>query len=187
MFVFVCDRFCTVFSPFCYPKIREKVITILILVFLLLSATLIVSPIVHDCVIFSRFLWHCYNNDVGCFNEQTCFTFRLASAVVNNSMGGAIPMIMYIALFAKARKIQKSTVIPVAVMSGDILERKKRERKANYTFLTLFLFTSVITFLTIFYFLVVRRILRYLNADSPVSAHVFVFLFRVFFRSPTHS
>ena len=181
MFVFVCDRFCTVFSPFRYPKFRKKVIITLILVSLLLSMAFAVSPIAYDCVIFNRFAWQCLNAEIGCFNEQNCIKFRIASAVINNTMGGAIPLIMYIALFAKARKIRKSTVIPVAVMPGDILETKKRERKANYTFLTLFSFTFAFIFLTLFHFLVIRRILRLLDPDSPVLAQVFVFIFRVFF------
>ena len=181
MLVFVSDRFCTVFSPFQYQKIRMKVIIALVLGSVLLSLAYIVTPFVYDCVVFSRYAWQCLNVDMGCFNEHTCFKFRVVSAVANNTMGGAIPMIMYIALFLKARKIRQNTIVPVAVMSGDILERKKRERKANYTFLALFLFTFTFLFSTLLYFSGIQPILRIFNIDSSFSTQMVLFFVRVFY------
>ncbi len=180
MFVFVCDRFCCVFIPFDYPRIRKKVIIFLI-VGLLLNGALIVVPYVYDCIIFSRFAWYCFNTTRGCFNEKVCSPFLIALSVFRYSMGSVLPLIMYIILFIKARQIRQRTAIPVAVMSGYILERKTRERKANYTFLTLFLLTFCVTSLTLFHFLVIRPISIISEANSEILNQLFIFVLRVYY------
>ncbi len=181
MFIFVCDRFCLVFSPFGYSKIRKKTLFALVFASLLLCGVLVITPFMYDCVIFSRFAWHCINTVRGCLKEQSCFMFQATMSVISNIVGNAIPLVMYIVLHIKARKMWESIVVPVAIMSGDILEKKNREKKANYTFLAFFLVTFVFSFMSLFNFLVIGRILRALEVDVRVLLQVFGFIARFYY------
>ncbi len=51
-------------------------------------------------------------------------------------MGSVVPMVMYIALFMKAKKV-RNRIIPLDTQED--AEQSKRDQKANITFFTLFL------------------------------------------------
>ena len=137
MFVFVCDRFCTVYIPFRYKRHRRKVILILCLTVLAIA---IIGSVVHttlDCFSFNRVVWLCINPvDEECPNFEYCQLLLLITIALGQIMGTSIPIVMYIALFMKAKKI-RNQIIPSGTQED--AEQRKRDQKANITFFTLFL------------------------------------------------
>lgn len=181
MLVFVCDRFCTVFAPYGYPKVRPKVLVTLMLLSLLFSAVLGIVPYFYKCIVFSRLFWFCFNNGNGCNNQQACVTFRVVTAVLSIIIDSVIPLVMYVILFIKARKVRLNMVVPAAIFSGQVLERKTRERKANYTFLTLFSSTFSFTSLSFLHFIVDHFIWHSFGEHSEVIMRVVVYILGVYY------
>ncbi len=112
MFVFVCDRFFTVFIPFQYNRHRKKVILILCSTVL---AVAIIGAVLHttlDCFSFSRVVWLCVSPiDETCPNFELCQLLTITSITLGQIVGSVVPMVMYIALFMKAKKV-RNRIIP---------------------------------------------------------------------------
>ena len=168
MFMLVCDRFCTVFFPLRYPKVRIKVVVPLYIGTVLIALVNMITPIVLDCMTFERLAWGCIIDD-GCTNVQNCQTYRLISVAVATVMGSYIPMVMYIIIFIKARRIRNQTAPSEQVESEEMRERKKQERRANTTYFFLFLSLFGVTFIPILGYLLVPPILRAAEISNPNS------------------
>ncbi len=137
MFVIVCDRFCTVFMPFKYQRIRQKVIIPLNISAVLVTAIITVIPIALDCMDFNRIAWYC-TPQKGCKNPDSCQLLLIAVGPLSIVIGSYVPMVMYIIMFIKARR-PRNQISTGILETEEVLIRKRNERKANTTFLLLFL------------------------------------------------
>ena len=172
MFVFVFDRFCTVFSPFRYNRYRKKIAFTLWLIALVLSALSAILPTIVGCYGFSRVLWRCLHVQIEhCQNHLICYSYITVLAVIGQITGSYIPLIMYISLFIKAKKI-RNQIIPAANVQTDG-EQRKRDRKVNLTFFTIFLALFGFTFPPILAFVITDIILPILGV-SPIEALVLI-------------
>ena len=170
MFVFVTDRFCSVFFPFRYFKHRTKVVIPLCLVAYLVAIIMAILPPSLDCTEFSRVTWHCTSGG-GCANPAACEIIRATTITLPQIWGSYIPLIMYTILFIKAKKI-KNQIGPVDV-SEVTLENNKRERRANITFFFLFLSLFGVTFFPFMFYIIGRSTLLALGI-RPASEYIIV-------------
>ncbi len=165
MFVFVCDRFFTVYMPFRYNRHRRKVILIL---YLTVLAIAIVGAVLHttlDCFSFSRVVWLCVSPvDETCPNFELCQLFAITSITLGQIVGSVVPMVMYIALFMKAKKV-RNRIIPSGTQED--AEQSKRDQKANITFFTLFLSLIGINTPSFIVFFVINLIFVPLGVQPP--------------------
>ena len=123
MFVFVCDRFFIVFRPFRYNRYRRKVILILCSTVLALSLTSATLPTILGCFSFNRVAWLCISPvDETCPNFEFCQLNRIFLIALGQIVSGFVPMVMYIALFIKA-KIVRNQIIPLGTQE-DTEQRK---------------------------------------------------------------
>ncbi len=137
MFVFVCDRFCTVFMPFRYDKHRRKVILILCPTALTLSAFSAILPAILGCFGVNRGVWICLlAPHETCPHFYFCQVYAITIIALGQIVGSYVPMVMYIALLIKAKRVRKR-IMPSGTKEN--AEQRKRDRKANITFFTLFL------------------------------------------------
>ena len=170
MFIFVCDRFLAVFYPFSYPRVQKKVISFIYTGSLMLAVVTTAIPLADDCVAFSRVAWYCLI-DVGC-TTPLCSISRSVIASVSTLIGAIIPFAMYIILFIKAKKI-RNQITPM--VSEELTQQRRHNKRANTTFFTVFLSTFAVSFLTFLFFAVIRSI----TAAFGVHTHE-VFLFASF-------
>ncbi len=133
MFMFVTDRFFTIFFPFVYPKYRVKAIVSLC-VFSWVSILLFgIIALALDCYTFVPILWLCA---IGTDCSTACFIFiNLRSFVVMVPIT-VIPIILYIVLLIKAQKIKKSA--PESFVGH-------KDWKMTITFFLLFLSVFIVT------------------------------------------
>ena len=135
LFTLILDRFCNVFMPFYYPGCRRKVMLRLSLgawsLAMLLS--IIMLPRLTDCYRYLPHVWGCYPSPL--CNEwcavvfgTTLFLVILPSCIV--------PIFLFGALFWKARKIKKSTVV-VAI---DLTENGENGNVTRYQIKTTIFF-----------------------------------------------
>ena len=162
MFVFVCDRFCTVFIPFRYKRHRRKVILILCLTALAFSAISAVLPMIIGCFEFDRILWLCTSpvNEI-CHKNEFCQPYAIIIVVIGQLVGSYVPMVMYIALLIKAKIIRNQFIRSGA--QKDI----KRDRKANITFFTLFIALIGVNIPPLFAYFVIDFIFLPLGIKPP--------------------
>ncbi len=162
MFVFVYDRFCTVFMPFWYKRHRRKVILVLCLTVLALSVFGAVLSIILDCLAFDRVLWICKSPVYEiCHNHELCLIYTIASVVLGQIMGSYVPVVMYIALLIKAKSIRNQ------IIRSGAQEARKRDRKANITFFTLFLSLIGVNIPPLFAYFVIMFIFAPLGVQPP--------------------
>ncbi len=137
MFVFVCDRFCTVFMPFRYNRHRSKVIWGVCWTVLALATIGAVPPTILGCYGFNRGVWTCIIvlHKI-CSNLDFCQVYTIITVALGLIVGSFIPTVMYIVLFIKAKRV-RNQIIPSGTQED--AGQRKRDRKANITFLTLFL------------------------------------------------
>ncbi len=91
-------------------------------------------------------------------------------------MGNFVPMVMYISLFIKAKIEVRNRVIPSGAQQD--VEQRKRDRKANVTFFTLFLALIGVSIPPLFGFFVMEFILAPLGAHPPEALLVVLSLFQ---------
>ena len=137
MFVFVLDRFLSVFIPLLYPKFRVQFVVILSVVVWLFSLTvgLIQLSQVMDCYAYSAQIYLCtFSHSCG----QNCVLFfnLLLGFVLIPSILSTI--VLYTILLLKA--IKASRTIPSAIESVH-----KKEKRAITTYFLLFI-SVVVTF-----------------------------------------
>jgi len=136
MFIFVCNRFISVFYPFFYHKHERKMVVIFSLLAWSITFLFAILPIILDCEEFSRIAWYCTGGN-GCTDKFKCQNSRLVTTLITNIMGSLVPVIMYIVLFAKAKVIQRTLIS----ISNEKLssEQRKRNFRINVTFFWIFL------------------------------------------------
>ncbi len=162
MFVFVYDRFCTVFMPFWHKRHRRKVILVLCLTVLVFSAINAVLPMIIGCFEFDRILWLCTSPVYEiCHKNEFCQPYTLTIVVLGQIAGSYVPMVMYIALLIKA-KIIRNRVITLGTQDD-----RKRDRKANITFFALFLALIGVNIPPLFAYFVIDFIYVPLGVQPP--------------------
>ena len=165
MFVFVFDRFCSVFMPFRYDAYRRKVTLLLCLTMLALAVLSAVLVMTFSCWGLSRVVWLCIGPiDETCPYYELCQLRVIVFITIGQIMGSFVPMAMYIALFIKAKKV-RNQLIPSGTQED--AEQRKRDRKANITFFTLFLSIFGVYFPPVFAYTVIHLILKPLGVHPP--------------------
>ncbi len=165
MFVFVFDRFCTVFMPFRYDTYRRKVTLLLSLTALALAVINAVLAITYNCFGFCRDFWLCVSLiDETCPNFELCQLLSIVYLGVGQTMGSFVPMVMYIALFIKAKKV-RNQIMPSGTQED--AEQRKRDRKANITFFTLFLSLFGVNIPPVFAYIVIHLFFLPLGVQPP--------------------
>ncbi len=165
MFVFVFDRFCSVFMPFRYNAYRRKVTLLLCLTTLALALLSAVLVMIFSCWGLSRVLWLCIGPiDETCPYNEICQLRVIVFITIGQIMGSFVPMAMYIALFIKAKKV-RNQIIPSGTQEDAV--QRKRDRKANITFFTLFLSIFGVYFPPVFAYIVIHIILEPLGVHPP--------------------
>ncbi|XP_064386833.1 octopamine receptor beta-1R-like [Halichondria panicea] len=128
MFVFVTDRFLTVFAPFWYYKLNHRNLVVVPLSvaawFLAILYGLIPMPFGLDCHEYGRIAWGCTVSK-GCKYPEICDAYKNASVVLSNVIGGLIPLVMYIVLYCKAKQLKKKypTIVLGKVMVHNSLQK----------------------------------------------------------------
>ena len=147
MFVFVIDRFLSVFFPFFYLRHKVKIavsLSVFTWVFILLGRLLTI-PSILDCTGFIL----AYNT---CSALSTCHPvcsiYSTTFFVIISLPATVLPMFLYTALYFKARLFQRNTA-RVADEGGErdamSAEERKRERRVTTTFLLLFVTLFAVT------------------------------------------
>ena len=165
MFVFVCDRFSTVFMPFRYNRYRTKVIWVLCWTVLALATICAVPPMILGCFGFNRGAWACIIvlHKV-CSNFHVCQVYAIISVALGQIVGSFVPTVMYIVLFIKAKRV-RNQIIPSGTQQD--AGQRKRDRKANITFFTLFLGLIVVNNPPLLAYIVINLILASLGVHPP--------------------
>ena len=163
MFLFVTDRFCLVFFPFRYKKYRQKVVILICIG--VYSIAVIMSSIVMilDCASFSRITWYCWVNS-GCTNPQTCGIWNAISVSLSIILGSFVPLIMYTSLFIKAKIIRNQVV---SISSEQTSPHSNNERRANTTFLILFLSLFGVVIIPFLLYLIGTAIVQQFDIPLP--------------------
>ena len=169
MFVFVFDRFCAVFAPFRYNRNRKKVILTVWLTILVLNASCILLSLVMGCYGFNRIQWQCYPSVQieHCPNFLFCNAYVIAINAIGQITGNFIPLIMYIVLFIKAKKV-RNQLTPAGTVQVDG-EQRKRDRRANLTFFTMFLVLFGVSFPPLVAYVITGSILPTLGVRPPTA------------------
>ncbi len=165
MFVFVFDRFCSVFMPFRYDAYRRKVTLLICLTMLALAVLSAVLIMIFNCFGLSRVLWLCIGPiDETCPYYELCQLRVRVFIAIGQIVGSFVPMVMYTALFIKAKKV-RNQLIPSGTQEDAV--QRKRDRKANITFFTLFLSLFGVYFPPVFAYIVIHLILEPLGVHPP--------------------
>ena len=154
MFTLACDRFCTIFFPLRYPKLRTRLILLLCMTTVLTNLVNAAITLGLDCITFHRSAWICLKED-GCTNKESCYRYRLITVAVAMVIGSYVPMAMYIIIFIKVRKIRNQTAPSGQAETEEMAERRKQERRANTTYFLLFLSVFGVTFVPILLYLII--------------------------------
>ena len=148
MLVLVLDRFCSVFMPFWYQRNKIKVVVPLSLGAWSWAFIIAIIPIrgILDCYSFQRNTWACVPTN-GCRNKNACSTYNSTSIALSN-VCNIIGLVLYSFLFYKAKKLGNKLAFNLppqgntdstGARQAAAAEKLKRERRANITFLVLFL------------------------------------------------
>ena len=138
MTVLVIDRFCFVFMPFWYPRNRVKKTVTLSLLAWITALVLSVIPCSEllDCYSFQQYTWTC-TMSVGCTHQKACTVYN-TSTVIFMRVINIIGLLLYLMLYFKAKKL-RNRIEDSSLQNLDArLERGRQERRANTTFLLLF-------------------------------------------------
>lgn len=173
MFVLALDRFCTVFLPFWYQSNRNRVklVTLLSLVAWIVAFIVALIPAkgLLDCYSFQRNTWACVPAN-GCIHQNECSVYIAISVALSNTCN-VVSLVLYFALFCKARTM-RSKIVKVDPNSEGAkaltIQKLKQERRANLTFFLLFLALAGVSFLPFIFFVVGRPIITSLEiVPSP--------------------
>ena len=168
MLVLVVDRFLSIFSPFLYPKYNSKIIVCLSLLSWIASILLSISPLpgLLDCYTFTPVGWICTISS-SCNGKCIVFVniyFGLIVAPLT-----ILPLILYIILYCKAKKIKNSS----AAVSGNPSEgeAKRRERQITLTFFLLFITLFMVIMPTIGINVVARSLISQSAESTSALVH----------------
>lgn len=174
MFVFVCDRFCNVFIPFRYGRNRNRVILTLWLIIMGLALIGGLLPIILGCYGFNRGVWICISAIIeSCPYYEFCQAHIIAVIAIGQIAGSYTPLVMYIALFIKAKRV-RNQILPASTPEGS--EQRKRDRKANLTFFALFLSLFGVNFPPLLVYVILEVILPPLEVSPPEAMLLISFL-----------
>ena len=168
MFVFVLDRFLTVFMPFWYQRHRVKVVVPFSLGAWILAFIIGLIPAkgLLDCYSFQRNTWACVPTN-GCLHRNACSIYSSTAVALSNSCN-VVSVILYLILFIKARKLRNITFDlnePIARIAA--AQKLKRERRANITFFLLFIVLAGVSFFPFVYSVLGRPIITSLMITPP--------------------
>lgn len=146
MFVFVIDRFLSVFFPYFYPKHKAK-ITVNLSLFswvLITALCIIMLPNILDCFTFTTSFNSCYASST-C--SDSCSIFSIVAFTLIGLPSTIVPLFLFGALYCKARRLDKNTAAPVASTAGEAGSdaARKREWRATVTFFLLFITLFAVT------------------------------------------
>lgn len=174
MFIFVCDRFCSVFMPFRYRRHRKKVVLTLWSIISVLVVIGGLLPIVLGCYGFNRNVWICISTQIeNCPNYVFCQLHIIAIIALGQIFGSFVPLAMYIALFIKAKRV-RNRIVPAGTQEDG--EQRKRDRRANLTFFAMFLSLFGVNFPPLLAYVVLELILPSLGVKAPEALLLVSFL-----------
>ena len=161
LLVLVIDRFLSVFLPFFHSKHDVKIVVSLSIASWSICIVFAILGFVFDCYAFRPFFYLCINNK-DCHERCSVLNVYFLVFIVPATI---IPVVLYAALFIKAKKA-KARITSITAAS----DVSKREWKATVTFFLLFL--SV--FLVSFPLFVVVRMFRVIYPDGDFPPPVYV-------------
>ena len=172
MFIFVIDHFLSVFLPFSYTKHKVKVVVSLSVLCWVLSFAIQAAmlPGLLGCYHFSTLSWSCG------FSSQcrgNCSIFIAVYLYLILIPITVLPIVLYIALFCKAKKARKND----AAFSDS--RSQKKEWKATITFFLLFLSVLVTVLPTNLISSLIFNISREISAASYVILSLNVIVVRL--------
>ena len=164
MFVFVIDRYLSVFWTYFYPKHKVKVILCLSIVSWLLSVVISIPllPGILDCYYFTQTVWNCAFRAACHKNCSVYSNIFFAVVVIPLTI---VPVFFYIKLYWRGRKIRKAMVA-----EGSATDLLQREWKATITFFLLFLSVFLVTLPSITITVIISRVFPL--AERPPAAYV---------------
>ncbi len=171
MFVFVSDRFASVFCPFSYPKYQKKFVILLSVMAWSVSISFAILPLALDCEVFSRIAYYCTGGN-GCSNAYACQSSRLLTLTLTNIMGSFVPLVLYLALFLKAKKLKKIIIAPSSSTHHNNTARH------NTTFFLLFIALFGVSLLPFLFFVIGNTIISTLSIHSPPQFVITTIVFR---------
>ena len=168
MFVFVIDRFLSIFWTFSYPKYRTRVSVALSVASWLISFIIALIPVpgMLDCYSFRETSQLCVLNS-GCSSSCTLFISVVLGGI--SLLLSILPICFYAALYCKARKMQEK------------MPAMKGAWKATTTFFLLFLTVFVLTLPSLFVSIAISAIYSFHPLPPAVyvlhvSASVLIYL-----------
>ena len=161
MFIFVMDRYLTIFWTMYYPKHKVKVILCLSIASWLISLLLRIPflPGILDCYSFSTLSWLCSINS-GC--HEICSIYSNTIIVVVVVPLTLLPVVLYLRLYCRGRRIRR--LVP------EESDHFQREWKATVTFFVLFLSVFIVTLPSIIIGITTRSLFP--DGESPPGVHV---------------
>jgi hypothetical protein len=181
MFVLVADRFCLILMPFWYGRHRVRVVIPLSIGAWILALIVSVIPLIgfRKCYALSRVTWVCFIS--GRCGMTQCNSYSIFVTFLNNG-GTFTAFLLYLALYCKAKKIQNR--ITVAIVSNESAEARaaakearKRDRRANATFMILFGALIGVTLPAFIFAIFIRAISIFFTAQNRTSAANSYFVF----------
>ncbi len=165
MFVFVIDRFLSVFLPFFYPRYKIKSMTLVVIASWILSIAFGIIAYALDCYRFTPISWLCSSYG-DCNKACGTYTNLLYGGIA--APATIIPIVLYIILYAKARRLKKASLS--SSTESVVAIYHVQEWKATLTFFLLFITVFALTFPSLAVFLVIDSV--YGNEEVPPALHV---------------
>ena len=142
MFILTLDRFLSVFKPFHYTKHANKIMFLLSIIAFIASVGVSLVPLSHfgcyrfdDAALTCVISWECKN--------ILCFLYYIFISGLVFTIGGIAPVIMYLAMYIKARKIATRNDAYIGYIEGKPTNNLKNntsyDKSASITILILFI------------------------------------------------
>ena len=175
MLVLVVDRFCLIFLPFWYSGHRLYVVVPLSIAGWMLAFTITVIPVISfiECYNFQRVSWNCLLG-VSCSLNSVCGSYSFTVTTIAN-LTTFVALLLYSGLLCRARKL-RNKVATISQSSESQEDRtiakreRKKERKANTTFLIMFIALVGVTLPPYILFNLNTIVLRSLGGAPPPPA-----------------
>ena len=170
MFIFVIDRFLSVFFPFFYPKYKIKFITVLCIGAWIVALAVAFVGYGLDCYRFTAVSWLC-NAYQDCSPACATYTNLLYGGIATPVT--IIPIILYVILFIKARRLKRKDFLNTS-LENIPASYSASEWKATLTFFLLFITVFALTLPNLAVFLAID--LLYEPMEVPSSLHILAVL-----------
>ncbi len=166
MFMFVINRFLSVFQPFFYPKHKVKITVSLSIASWSLSLAIGIIGYAMDCSRFTPVSWMCRLHG-NCHTRCFYFTCLLYGTIAIPFT--ILPILLYTILYIKSRKINRSITASMKNMA-EPTNRFLAEWKATITFFLLFITVFALTLPNLTVFFVINTV--YGQTEVPPALHV---------------